>query len=557
VSLAFIAVNAARVEPFAFSNVEVAAFVTGAWSVWLCAVNNVWNWPIGVANGALFVWVFWDARLYADAALNAWYVVVGLYGWWFWLFGGRGRSQRPVSHLTLREAGIHLVGVAGLTVWGYQHLRSLGDVAPLLDALTSALSISAFFMQARRQLESWWVWICVDLVYIPLYAWKGLPLTATLYVVFLAMCVAGVKRWQRELDSQHRFRHGVVAGKFMPYHRGHRYLLRTALSQCDRVTVLVGSWPDQPIPADLRAAWVRQSLPESEVVVVDQAERGLADDDTDAWGAATIDILGHAPDAVFTSEAYGDAWAAAIGCLHVSVDPERRAVPISATRIRRDPLANLGWLEPHVARYYQPRLVCILGAESTGKTTLVRDLAGALDAPWIPEYGRIYTELLPDPQVYAWSEADFIRIAEAQNALEDTALATSHSDVIVCDTNAAVTGVFCEEYTGKRSARVEQLAAGRRYDLYLLTDPDTPFQQDATGLRVDGVRRRRMHTRYERIVAASGAPIVRVSGTREARLEQALTATTPIVTGRGIERASRSGLPQHARSTSRRPALQR
>lgn len=520
-ALAFSLADAFRIGPLAFSDVEVAAFVTGAWSVWLCARGDVRTWPIGVVNGAIFVWLFWDARLYADMAINCWYVVAGLYGWWLWKRGGAGRRERRVSAIPRGELSLHVVAIVALTAWSWPHLASLGDGAPFLDALTSAVSLSAVLMQARRQLESWYLWIAVDLVYVPLYVWKELPLTGCLYVLFLGLCALGVRTWRRELAASPRFGHGVVAGKFMPFHRGHRLLIRTALDRCERVTVLVCQKQGQSIPGSVRVGWIRRSLPEAEVVLVDQDAAGLPDDDSRAWAAATIRILGYRPDAAFTSESYGEAWAGAMGAVHVEVDRERRRIPVSATMIRADPLANRDYLEPHVARWFQPALVCVLGAESTGKTTLARDLAVRLDVPWIPEYGRLFTDELPDPLAHVWKERDFVAIAERQDALEDAALATGDAAVVVCDTSSFVTGVFCEEYTGSRSHRVEELAGARSYDVLVITDPATPFRQDGTGLRVDGARRERMHARYVAYAEASGTPILRVAGSPQERLDQA------------------------------------
>lgn len=308
VSVAFRVANVLRVGPLSFSTVEVAAFVTGAGSVWLCARSDVRSWPVGIIGSVLFVLLFWDARLFADAAVNCWYVVVGVYGWWYWTRGGGQRPVRRVSTISRRALGLHAAVVVAFTAWAWQHLVSLGDAAPFLDALTSAVSISAFVMQARRQIESWWLWIAVDLVYVPLYVWKGLPLTGALYVLFLCLCLVGVRAWRRELIGRGpSYGRGIVAGKFLPYHRGHRLLISTALGRCERVTVLVCEKRGQPIPGLLRAEWIRRSLPKAEVVVVDQDAAGLDDDDSEAWAAAAIRILGRAPDAAFTSEAYGEA----------------------------------------------------------------------------------------------------------------------------------------------------------------------------------------------------------------------------------------------------------
>lgn len=99
-AVAFAVANALRLGALTFSTVEVAAFVTGAGSVWLCARSDVRTWPVGILNSVLFVLLFWDARLFADAAVNCWYVVVGVYGWWYWTRGGGQRPVRPVSTIS-------------------------------------------------------------------------------------------------------------------------------------------------------------------------------------------------------------------------------------------------------------------------------------------------------------------------------------------------------------------------------------------------------------------------------------------------------------------------
>jgi nicotinamide mononucleotide transporter len=198
ITAAFTAANLARLGPFSFSNVEVAAFTTGAWSVWLLVRNSWWTWPVGIANGALFVWVFADARLYADATINCWYVVAGFWGWWYWHHAGGTRRERPITSIGPRESTILVIALVVTTWWMTGHLASIGDSAPFWDALTSALSIVAFYMQGRRLVENWYLWIAADLIYIPLYLAKGLPLTCVLYVLFLGMCLVGVRDWRRD-----------------------------------------------------------------------------------------------------------------------------------------------------------------------------------------------------------------------------------------------------------------------------------------------------------------------------------------------------------------------
>ena len=247
-------------------------------------------------------------------------------------------------------------------------------------------------MQARKQIQNWLVWLAADAIYIPLYFVKALPLTGVLYSVFALMCVKGWRDWKRTRAAQagRRWKHGAVIGKFLPFHTGHRHLIETALSRAEKVTVIVVSRAGEPIPGAVRRRWIEEALPEVEVKLLDQDEVGLASDDTAGWAAATIGALGGEPDVVFTSERYGHAWAKAMGCDHVLVDRRRRTVPISSTRIRRDPLGNLEYLRGGARGHYVKR-VCLLGAESTGKTTLARALADHYGTVWNPEFGHMYS----------------------------------------------------------------------------------------------------------------------------------------------------------------------
>ena len=179
------------------NRVEVLAFVTGAWTVWLAARNNALNWPIGVLNSAFFVALFWEVRLYFDMSLNVFYVGSGLWGWWLWSLGGRGRVGKPISRIR-RPEGLALAVVLPtitLAMWlGGVHIE---DASPFLDALTTALSIGAQWLMMRRVLEHWYLWIAADVLYLPLYLSRGLPLTALLYGIFLLMCLRGVVEWRR------------------------------------------------------------------------------------------------------------------------------------------------------------------------------------------------------------------------------------------------------------------------------------------------------------------------------------------------------------------------
>ncbi|GAA4632671.1 nicotinamide riboside transporter PnuC [Actinoallomurus vinaceus] len=182
---------------------EVLGFATGVVNVWLVVRQHIANWPIGIANVVLLGLIFVDGGLYADAGLQAVYVVLQVWGWWEWLYGGRERTERVVQRTSGTEwAGLAAAGIAatGLLTWALSAWTD--STVPFWDALTTVISLAATYGQCRKLLESWWLWIAADLIYIPLYAYKHLYLTSALYVVFLALCVAGLLAWRKDHAEQ-------------------------------------------------------------------------------------------------------------------------------------------------------------------------------------------------------------------------------------------------------------------------------------------------------------------------------------------------------------------
>jgi nicotinamide mononucleotide transporter len=186
----------------AFSMTEALGFVSGAACVYLVVRQNVWNFPIGVANNIFFLVLFVNAGIYGDAGLQVVYIALGFQGWYYWLYGGQDRKAAQITRASpglLGATGSFVViGTAGLVL----ALRAARGAAPVLDAFTTILSLAAQYLLNRKTLENWLLWILADIIYVWLYISRGLRLTAVLYFVFLCLCVAGLLNWRRLLKAQ-------------------------------------------------------------------------------------------------------------------------------------------------------------------------------------------------------------------------------------------------------------------------------------------------------------------------------------------------------------------
>jgi nicotinamide mononucleotide transporter len=175
---------------------EVIGFASGVLVVWLVVVQHVWNWPVGILNNVMFFLLFTTSGLYADAWLQVFYLALALYGWWAWLRGGERRTRLLVSRTTpVQWWSLLAAGVAGTGLLTWILDTRTGSTVPLADAVTTVLSLTATWGQARKKIESWWLWITADVIYVPLYLYKDLWLTAILYVGFIALCVLGLRSW--------------------------------------------------------------------------------------------------------------------------------------------------------------------------------------------------------------------------------------------------------------------------------------------------------------------------------------------------------------------------
>lgn len=336
------------------------------------------------------------------------------------------------------------------------------------------------------------------------------------------------------------FDHALVLGKFYPPHAGHHHLIRTAAARSARTTVTVLASSAESIPVADRVAWLRAEHAGTPGLVVlgDLDDHPVDFHSDEVWelhvGVARAvlarrAILDGAPesapvDAVFSSESYGDELAKRLGARHVSVDPDRAAFPVSGTAVRADPRGRWADLAPATRTGLCARIV-VVGAESTGTTTLSRLLAEHFGAPWVAEYGRDHTEhklaaaRAFDPSAavgdLVWTVGDFADVAARQRELSDAAV---DGPVLVCDNDAWAATVWAHRYLGAPHPEVAPDAPLPA--LYLLTDHvGVPFEQD--GWRDGEHLRAWMTDLFREGLAARGAPWAVVGGTAEQRFRTA------------------------------------
>lgn len=341
--------------------------------------------------------------------------------------------------------------------------------------------------------------------------------------------------------------HALVIGKFYPLHVGHVALVHAAAEANDRVTVIVMASQFESIPLAWRVRWLEKETADwGGVHVLGVPCDAPTDYAADiAWHAnvalmqAALTAAGAPPvTALFSSEPYGDRLAAAFGAVAVTFDVERRGHVVSGTAVRGDIIGRWNDVAP-AARLDLATRVIVVGAESTGTTTLARDLTQHYRAHGFPaiadveEYGRAFTYDLHAQasrvaghdvpvESITWLPEHFGAIAREQTAREDAA---AHAcPLVIADTDAFATELWERRYVGPDSRAAETANEGTlpRRDVYLLTDHvGVPFEQD--GWRDGEHVRADMTAWFQTELTRSGASWVLLRGAPEERLRYART----------------------------------
>lgn len=199
--------NAGTIYATLVSSIEAIAAALVVFTVALVAWRSVWNYPFAIVAVAIYAVVFANARLYSDALLQGFFLIVNLYGWADWARIKAMAGEVVVETLTWRARLTWGGGIAvAAALWGAAMHRFTDASYPWWDAATAAASVAAQILQARRSLESWWLWIAVDVASVPLYAAKELWFTTALYLVLLAVSMVGLVDWRRA----HALRHATA-----------------------------------------------------------------------------------------------------------------------------------------------------------------------------------------------------------------------------------------------------------------------------------------------------------------------------------------------------------
>ena len=313
--------------------------------------------------------------------------------------------------------------------------------------------------------------------------------------------------------------HGVVLGKFLPPHNGHRYLIDFARHYADEVTVVVGTLAREPIAGKLRWNWMREMFPDCRVVHLTDENPQWPEEHPDFWEIwkASLERVVQRPiELLFASEDYGLRLAQELGAQFIPTNGCRQLIEVSGTAIRQHPLAHWEHIPLPVRPYFVKR-ISLFGPESTGKSTLTQRLAAHFETLWVPEYARGWLE----PRQGQVQLDDMDIISRGQRASEE-ALARQANRRLFCDTDPSATLLWSQELFGTCPPQLRERVG--RYDLTLLCAPDVPWVADCVRYRPED--RQEFWQRCLDLLTREDRKVVHLRGDWEARWQQALAACT-------------------------------
>ena len=309
---------------------------------------------------------------------------------------------------------------------------------------------------------------------------------------------------------------GLIIGKFLPPHKGHVALIEFAARQCDEVIVSISHAKDDPIDPELRLGWLQEIFrdrPNIKSFIIDDnfddPQQPLAER-TKIW-AEFIQRTYPPIDLVFSSENYGEPFAANLNAKHVSFDPDRKQFPVSATQIRNAPFQFWNFIPDEVKPHFVKK-ISLYGAESTGKSVMAKKMAEKYHTVFVPEVAR---EMITSNK---FNREDIIAIGREQTA-RIFKQARKANRILFCDTDVITTQIYSRHYLKVVPPVLYEFERMVQYDLYFLFDIDTPWVSD--GLRDQGSAeaRKAMHAIFKEELNRRNIGYIDVHGTWQEREE--------------------------------------
>ena len=310
---------------------------------------------------------------------------------------------------------------------------------------------------------------------------------------------------------------GFVLGKFCPLHRGHMLLIQRALDACNMVYIVVDNIMDDVIPVERRIQWVKKQYPTA-VVLTQSHPLPQNPSETpffwDVWREELLHLLPHSVDVVYASEQYGSRLAKELSAEFVMVDLDRSIVPVSATLIRKDIIGMWQYLAPVTQNDFR-KVICVFGPESTGKSTLTKQLAEHYHVPYVEEYAKQVIESKNGDICYEDMEM-IVRehFKTVENALQQ------NTPLLFVDTDAIISKLWSNELFGKESPLIEEYIAKQHIDYYLLLDVDLPWVNDIHRYRPK--ERETFFRKCEEQLVTRGKSYAVIRGKNEQRLKNAI-----------------------------------
>ena len=181
---------------------EIVGVITGLLCVALAAMNKIWNWPIAIVSVGVYIFIFFDSHLYADMGLQFYFMGMNIYGWYFWSHKPATEKKTPVLLITRKEIILSVIAIVIFTFFLGTVLKYTPASYPYIDSFCTACSLVGQVFLARKVLENWLIWIFVDIIYVGVYIFKHLELTAVMYAVYIIIALLGYLDWKKDYKKQ-------------------------------------------------------------------------------------------------------------------------------------------------------------------------------------------------------------------------------------------------------------------------------------------------------------------------------------------------------------------